>query len=109
MSDESFEIVRGSGNVFSDFNHPDADAEQLKSLLAAKIIGVLKDRSLTVRKAEEITGMAARNFLRIRKAKLGRFTIDSLMAILNRLDQVVAVSVTVRPRHQYCGSTQGMS
>ena len=102
MNDESFEIVRGSGNVFADFGYPNAAAEQLKALLAAEIIGVLDDRALTVRKAEEMTGIAAADFSRIRKAKLDRFTIDRLITILTRLDQDVDVQVTVRP---HCAAT----
>ena len=98
MTDEPLELIHGSGNVFADFGYPNADAEQLKALLATEIIGILDDRTLTVRKAEEITGIAAADFSRIRKAKLDRFTIDRLMTILNRLDQDVNVQVTVYPR-----------
>lgn len=97
MNDEPFEIVRGSGNAFADFGYPNAAVEQLKALLASKVIGVLDDRALTVRKAGEITGIAAADFSRIRKARLDRFTIDRLMTILDRLDQEVDVRVTVRP------------
>lgn len=95
---EDFEIIRGSGNVFRDLGHVNADAEQLKSILAAQIIAVLEAERLTTRKAEERTGLAAADFSRIRKAKLDRFTIDRLMAVLNRLDQRVDVSVSVEPR-----------
>jgi predicted XRE-type DNA-binding protein len=100
MNDEPLELVRGSGNVFADFGYPNADAEQLKALLAAQIIGVLDDRALTVRKAEDLTGIAAADFSRIRKTKLDRFTIDRLMTILNRLDQDVDVQITIRPRSE---------
>lgn len=68
------EIVRGGGNVFRDLGHPDADREQLRALLAAQIIAVLDQRKLTVRAAQDVTGVAAANFSRIRRAKLGRFT-----------------------------------
>ncbi len=97
MSDD-MEIIRGSGNVFRDLGHPEADREQLRALLAAKIIGVLDDRKLTVRAAHEVTGVAAADFSRIRKANLGRFTIDRLMTILSGLGQEVEVSVNVHPR-----------
>ncbi|MDD5271207.1 MAG: helix-turn-helix transcriptional regulator [Methylovulum sp.] len=97
MTDEPFELIHGSGNVFADFGYPNAATEQLKALLAAEIIGVLDDSALTVRKAEAMTGIAAADFSRIRKAKLARFTIDRLMTILSRLDQDVQVQVTVRP------------
>ena len=97
MSDEEFELVRGSGNAFRDFGSPNADAEQLRSFLAAQIIKVLDERELTVRQAEALTGIAAADFSRIRRANLGRFTIDRLMTILNRLNCEVEVQVTVRP------------
>lgn len=99
MTDEPIEIIHGSGNVFADFDHPNAAIEQLKALLAAKIIGVLDDRAITVRKAEAITCIAAADFSRIRKARLDRFTIDRLMTILSRLDQEIDVQVTVRSHH----------
>ncbi len=91
------EIVKGSGNVFRDLGHENADLEQLKSILAAKIIGVLEDRELSVRAAHAITGIAAADFSRIRNAQLDRFTVDRLMTILNRFDQHVKVQVSVRP------------
>jgi predicted XRE-type DNA-binding protein len=97
MTDDA-DMIRGSGNLFRDLGHPDADREQLRALLAARIIGVLDERKLTVRAAQEMTGVAAADFSRIRKAKLGRFTIDRLMTILAGLGQEVEVTVTVRPR-----------
>ena len=99
MSDD-MDIIRGSGNLFRDLGHPDADREQLRALLAAEIIGVLDDRKLTVRAAEAMTGIAAADFSRIRKAKLDRFTIDRLMTILAGLGQEVEVTVRVQPRRE---------
>jgi predicted XRE-type DNA-binding protein len=95
---EEIEIVRGSGNVFRDLGYEDADAEQLKAVLAAQIIKVLDAGKLTVRKAEEMTGVAAADFSRIRKARLDRFTIDRLMMILARFDRRVEVKISVKPR-----------
>jgi len=97
MSDDD-DIIRGSGNLFRDLGHADADREQLRALLAARIIGVLDDRKLTVRQAHELTGVAAADFSRIRQAKLDRFTIDRLMAVLAGLGQEVEVTVNVQPR-----------
>lgn len=76
----------------------DPDLEQLRAILAARIIAVLDERGLSVRKAHELTGFAAADFSRIRRANLGRFTIDRLMTILARLDQEVDVQVVIRPR-----------
>ena len=96
--DDDFDIIRGSGNVFRDLGNPDADREQLRALLAAHIIAVLDERKLTVRAAHEATGIAAADFSRIRQAKLDRFTIDRLMAVLSGLGQEVEVTVKVHPR-----------
>jgi len=85
--------------VFRDLGHPEVDAEQLRALLGAKVVGVLDDRKLTVRAVHEVIGVAAADFSRIRKVNLGRFTIDRLMAIRSGLGQEVEVSVNVHPRH----------
>ena len=98
MGDEREEVVHGSGNVFRDFGDPDAEVLQLKAILAGKIIDVLDDRKLSVRAAEAATGVAVSEFSRIRNAKLQRFTVERLIAILGKLDQEVEVSVDVGPR-----------
>lgn len=95
---EKLEVVHGSGNIFRDFNDPKADVEQLKCILAAKIIGILEDRKLSLRKAENVTGVKASEFSHIRNVKLGRFTVDRLISILNKFGQQVDVKVKVLPR-----------
>jgi predicted XRE-type DNA-binding protein len=72
------------------------DVEQLKGILAAKIIGILDDRGLSVRKAEDHTGVKASEFSRIRNAHLERFTVDRLMSIINRLHCRIDVKVSVK-------------
>lgn len=93
---DDLELVRGSGNLFRDLDAVNADAEQLKSVLAAQIIKLLDARKLTARAAATMTGMAAADFSRIRNVKLDRFTIDRLMMTLSRLGGKVEVRVRVR-------------
>ena len=95
--EEKLEAVRGSGNVFWDLGHKNADTEQFKAILAAEIIKALDRERLTVRAAHALTGIAAADFSRIRNADLGRFTADRLIAVLNRLGSRVEVKVRVRP------------
>ena len=90
------EVMRGSGNVFRDLGHENADAEQFKAILAAEIIKTLDRERLTVRAAHGRAGFAAADFSRIRNADLDRFTVDRLMSILNRLGSRVEVKVPVR-------------
>jgi predicted XRE-type DNA-binding protein len=96
MKNAKLEILRGSGNVFHDLGRENADAEQFKAILAAEIIKALDRQRLTVRAAHERTGYAAADFSRIRNANLGRFTVDRLMSILNRLGSRVDVKIKVR-------------
>jgi predicted XRE-type DNA-binding protein len=98
VKDDDMELIHGSGNVFRDLGLPNSNLEQLRSILAAKIIGVLDDRHLTIRKAQELTGISAADFSRVRQVKLERFTVDRLMHILDRLGQEVEVSVDIHPR-----------
>ena len=38
MKSEKLEVVKGSGNVFRDLGHKNADVDQFKAILAAEII-----------------------------------------------------------------------
>ncbi len=98
MSDDKFELVRGSGNVFRDFGRANAGLEQARALMAAKIIRTLDERKLSTRDAERLTGISHSEFSRIRNAKLGRFTLDRMIDILGNLDQEVEVMLSFSPR-----------
>jgi predicted XRE-type DNA-binding protein len=101
MSDnDQLELVRGSGNVFRDLGHPNPELEQLRSILAARIISALDAQKLTVRKAHELTGFAAADFSRVRRANLGRFSVDRLMTMLTSLGQEIEVTVSDRPHRK---------
>jgi predicted XRE-type DNA-binding protein len=96
---DDFEFIRGSGNVFRDFGRKNASVEQARAILAAKIIRTLDERGLSTREAEKLTGVAHSEFSRIRNARLERFTLDRMIAILGRLDEDVEVNVTIQPRN----------
>ncbi|HEX9423359.1 MAG TPA: helix-turn-helix transcriptional regulator [Pyrinomonadaceae bacterium] len=95
MKSEKLEVVRGSGNVFRDLGHKNADADQFRAILGAEIIKALDREGLSVRGAQGRAGIAAADFSRIRNANLGRFTVDRLMSIINRLGSRVEVKIKV--------------
>ncbi|HYW64945.1 MAG TPA: XRE family transcriptional regulator, partial [Bradyrhizobium sp.] len=74
------------------------DILQAKAILAARIIGVLDDRGITVRRAQELTGFAAADFSRVRQAKLQRFTLERLISMLLKLSGDVEVNIEVKSR-----------
>ena len=93
MKREQFEVIRGSGNVYRDLGKDNPDLRQFKAILATEIIKALDRDHLSVRKAHARTGIAAADFSRIRNADLGRFTVDRLMSIINRLGSRIEVAV----------------
>ncbi len=95
MSENDFELVEGSGNVFRDFGDPETGLKQAKAIVAARIVSVLDERRLTVRKTAALTGFAPADFSRIRNADLGRFTLDRLMKMLAALDRDLRITVHV--------------
>ena len=98
MNESDFELVERRGNVFRVLGDPQADLKQAKAILAARIIAVLDDRGLSVRKAGALTRFAAADFSRIRNADLGRFTLDRLMKMLTALDGDLRVTLRVESR-----------
>ena len=106
MNESEFELVEGSGTVFRDFGDPDADLKPAESLIAARIIAVLDEAELAVRKAQDMTGFAAADFSRIRDASLARFTLDRPIRILAALDGLIRVTVHIDPRWIGAAATQ---
>ena len=96
MKKEPLELIRGSGNIYRDFDVPDADVRQLKAILAAEIIKTLDKKGLTVRKAQSLTGIDAGDFSRVRNADFRRISVERLMVMINGLGSRVEVAVTVR-------------
>ena len=96
MKKEPLEIVRGSGNIYRDFDVPDADVRQLKAILAAEIIKTIDEKGISVRKAQSLTGIDAGDFSRVRNADFRRISVERLMAMINGLGSRVEVAVTVK-------------
>lgn len=86
MRTDDLELVRGSGNVYRDFERPNAGLEQARAIIAAKIITILDERKLSTRDAEKQTSVAHSEFSHIRNAQLHRFTLDRMITILGKLD-----------------------
>ena len=74
MSNDDFELIHGSGNIFRDLGRPNAGLEQARAIIAAKIIRTLDERKLSTREAEKLTGVSHSEFTRIRNTQLRRFT-----------------------------------
>ena len=107
MKKEPLEIVRGSGNLYRDFDVPDADVRQLKAILAAEIIKALDKLGLSTRKAQSLTGIDAGDFSRVRNADFRRISVERLMGMINGLGSRVEVAVKERRSrtHQHASAS----
>ena len=95
---EELELVRGSGNAYRDLGRPNADLQQARAIIAAKIIRIMEARKLSTRDTEKLTGVAHTEFSRIRNTQLSRFTLDRMIAILGKLDGNLEVSISFKTR-----------
>jgi predicted XRE-type DNA-binding protein len=95
MKKAQLETVRGSGNIYRDFDVPDADVRQLKAILAAEIIKALDKKGVRVHKAQSLTGIDAGDFSRVRNADFRRISVERLMAMINGLGSRVEVAVKI--------------
>src|SRR4051812_14294575 len=97
MKNDPVELVLGSGNLFRDFGHADADVAQLKAILAAEIHKTWMDRSQVSAKLMHKLALPLPIF-----PASGTLTSadspDRLMTILNSLRSRVEVSVRVKHR-----------
>ena len=96
MKKEPLELMRGSGNIYRDFNIANADVRQLKAILAAEIIKALDRGELSLRKAQGLTGIDAGDFSRVCNADFRRISVERLVAMINGLGSRVEVKIKVR-------------
>ena len=97
------QLVRGGGNVFRDFGRDNANLEQARAMVAAKIIRTLDQRGLSTREAQQLTGVPHSDFSRIRNSRLSHFTLDRMISMLGKLDKEIEVRISFKP---HCHASQ---
>ena len=75
--------MRGTGNVFRDLGHENADAEQFKAILAAEIVKALDRNALQCARHMRGPALPRPTSLAFGMRNLSRFTADRLIGILN--------------------------
>jgi hypothetical protein len=95
MKSEKLEVVKGS-ECFSRPRTQECGRRSVQGYPGRRNLKALDREGLSVRSAQGCTGIAAADFSRSRNADLGRFTVDRLMLIINRLGSRVEVKIKVR-------------
>jgi predicted XRE-type DNA-binding protein len=89
--------TRSSGNPFADLGMADADVRLAKAKLAQKITAVMRERAHTQAQIAEKLGVDQPRVSRLVRGQLKDFSIDKLMAFVNRLNMDIEINVMPNP------------
>lgn len=91
---------RSSGNVFSDLGFSEEDAANLKirSDLMIELTKLIEAKGLTQAAAAKLLGVTQPRISDLKRGKIDRFSVDSLIEMLGHAG--ASVSVVVTPRSQ---------
>lgn len=93
MSDEP-RFTKSSDNLYADLGFEEPEVELAKDQLARQIAAVIRARRLTQQQAAAIMGIDQPKVSNIMRGRLGHFSTERLMHLLNRLDLDVDIVVT---------------
>lgn len=88
------EFEGGSGNVFADLRHEDADQLLARAQIGYHVFKILKDEKLKQREIAEVLGIAQPDLSHLMNGHFSRFTTDKLLDFLRRLDRKVTIEVS---------------
>lgn len=91
-------VEEGSGNVFADLGFPDAEERLFKAQLTFEIAQLIKKKGMTQAEVARRTGLDQPKVSRLLNGRLPGFSLDRLIAILNRLGHRVEVRISVKER-----------
>jgi predicted XRE-type DNA-binding protein len=89
--------TRGSGNAFADLGMADPDTRLAKARLAQKITAIMHEQNLTQQQIAEMLDVDQPQVSRITRGQLKDFSLEKLMALVNRLNMDIEISVTPNP------------
>jgi predicted XRE-type DNA-binding protein len=96
MSREST-FTESSGNVFADLGLADAGTRLAKAELARSITAVIQERGLTQRQAAQILELDQPKVSAITRGRLGDFSLERLLMLVNRLGMDIDIAVSPNP------------
>ena len=86
-----------SGNVFADLGLADAGTRLAKAALARSITAIIQERGLTQREAAQILDIDQPKVSAITRGRLGDFSLERLLMLVNRLGMDIEIAVSPNP------------
>ena len=96
-------IVESSGNVFADFELPNADELQARAALTHRIYRMIKKRGFTQSEAAARLGLKQPDVSRLMRGQYTRFSTERLIRMIKALGHDVEISVKQAPRSRGTG------
>ncbi len=90
MSIKETKIEQGSGNVFKDLGHPDADAHLLKAALVTRIDEIIRQRGLKQVEAAKLLGLSQPDVSRLLRGNFREYSMERLTETLDAMGDEAA-------------------
>ena len=97
MKTKTIKIERGSGNVFADLGHPDAEARLLKANLVTRIDKIIRQRGLKQVEAAKLLGLSQPDISRLLRGSFREYSVGRLLRLLTALGRDVEIVIR-KPR-----------
>ena len=91
-------VERGSGNVFADLGHPDADVQLLKAELVTRIDEIIRRRGLKQVEAAKLLGLSQSDVSRLLRGSFRHYSVERLLTTLGR-----DVEIVIRQARSHAG------
>ena len=102
MKTKKMKIERGSGNVFADLGHPDAETHLLKAELVTRIDQIIRQRGLKQVEAAQLLGLSQPDVSRLLRGNFREYSVERLLRLLTALGRNVEIVIR-EPRSQRQG------
>ena len=93
MSIADTTVERGSGNVFADFGHPDADAHIVKAELVTRIDAIVRQRGITQAEAGRLLGLSQPDVSRLLRGDFREYSLERLLRLLTALGRDIDIVI----------------
>jgi predicted XRE-type DNA-binding protein len=91
------EFMVSTGNVFADLGLADAGTRVAKAELARSITAIIQQRGLTQHEAAQILEIDQPKVSAITRGRLGDFSLERLLMLVNRLGMDIDIAVSPNP------------
>jgi predicted XRE-type DNA-binding protein len=86
-------VERGSGNVFADLGHPEAEVHLLKAELVTRIDEIIRRRKLKQVDAAKLLGVSQPDVSRLLRGDFRDYSVERLLRLLTALGRDVEIVI----------------